>query len=83
MQYHKPDPRAFNSLLQDNNLRPDECLYVGDSISDAQSAKQAGLHFIASLESGLRRRQDFDGLPVDAFIQKFPDVVGAVKALDV
>lgn len=82
MQYHKPDPRAFTGLLNDSGLQPSQCVYVGDSLSDAQAAKEAGLHFIASLESGLRQLQDFDGLSVDAFIQKFPDIVNAVIDLD-
>ncbi len=82
MEFHKPDPRAFAELLRDNNLQPQQCLYVGDSVSDAQAAKEAGLHFVASLESGLRQRQEFDGLPVDGFIPKFPDIVGEVVRLD-
>lgn len=83
MQYHKPDPRAFDELLKDSSLRPENCVYVGDSISDSVAAKQAGLHFIASLESGLRQREDFNGQPVDAFIQRFPEIVDAVSALEV
>ena len=82
MQYHKPDPRAFAELLKDSNLQPQQCLYVGDSVSDAQAAKEAGLHFVASLESGLRQEKDFEGLPVDGFIPKFPDIVGEVVRLD-
>jgi len=82
MQYHKPDPRAFTELLRDSNLTPNQCVYVGDSTSDAIAAKEAGLHFIASLESGLRQRQDFDDLSVDRFIERFPGIVDAVLALD-
>ena len=82
MAFHKPDPRAFDKLLQDNDLRPGECLYVGDSTGDAQAANQAGLHFIANLESGLRQRADFRGFQVDAFIGTFADVVPAVAALE-
>lgn len=82
MQFHKPDPRAFNELLRDNNLNPEECIYIGDSVSDAVAAKQAGLHFIASLESGLRAKSDFSHLPVDIYINKFPEVYQAVQSLD-
>jgi phosphoglycolate phosphatase len=81
MQYHKPDPRAFDELLKHTNLQPNQCVYVGDALSDAQAAKEAGLHFIASLESGIRVKEDFEGLSVDRFIQKFPEVVEAVKYL--
>lgn len=82
MQYHKPDPRAFMGLLRDNKLHPKQCVYVGDSTSDAIAAKQAGLHFIASLESGLRQRTDFDDLSVDEFIQRFSEVEGAIDKIE-
>jgi len=82
MQYHKPDPRAFDELLQAHGLAPNQCVYVGDSPSDAQASNKAGLHFVASLESGIRQRQDFNNYDVSAFITRFPDVVGAVVQLE-
>lgn len=63
MQYHKPDPRAFEHIERNHGWRPDECVYVGDSTSDAEAAKGAGLHFVASLESGLRTKDDFAPRP--------------------
>lgn len=82
MRYHKPDPRAFDELLADNKLAPEHCVYVGDSVSDAVASKDAGLHFIASLESGLRQKEDFKPGQVDRFIYKFPDIVDAVASLE-
>lgn len=82
MKYHKPDPRAFEQVLDDHMLKPEECVYVGDATSDAAAAKQAGLHFIASLESGLRTKQDFDAFPVDLFIPDFSALPAAVAQLD-
>ncbi len=82
MEFHKPDPRAFAELLADSDLQPEECVYVGDSLSDAQAAQGAGLLFIASLESGLRQKQDFASLPVVAFINKFTELYEAVQAVD-
>jgi len=81
MQYHKPDPRAFNEFFEHNKLKPSESVYIGDSISDAIAAKEAGLHFIASLESRLRTKKDFSNLPVDRFVDKFYEIVLAVKSL--
>lgn len=77
-QFHKPDPRVFDELLAAHNLAPQDCVYVGDSVSDAIASKRAGLHFIASLESGLRQQSDFEGEQVDGFIDYFPEVVTAV-----
>lgn len=82
MQFHKPDPRAFDQLLDEHNLSPQECVYVGDSVSDAEAAKKAGLHFVASLESGLRAKEDFADHPVDTFIGSFKDIVDAVHTLE-
>lgn len=82
MQFHKPDPRAFAQIEHEHGWMPAECVYVGDSVSDAEAAKGAGLHFIASLESCLRTKDDFANYPVDAFIDVFPEVVAAVQSLD-
>lgn len=82
MQYHKPDPRAFDELLTDNGLLAENCVYVGDSVSDAVASKEAGLKFVASLESGLRQKSDFMPEQVDAFIYTFPDIVSAVEELE-
>lgn len=82
MQFHKPDPRAFNELLAEHGFDPSSSVYVGDSVSDAEAAKGAGLHFIASLESGLRTKEDFAQHPVDLFVARFPDIVEAVTRLD-
>lgn len=82
MAFHKPDPRAFDEALNDNKLQRAECVYVGDSPSDAMAAKQAGLHFIASLESGVRVETDFATLPVDAFMTKFIDIDKVIRQLE-
>ena len=81
MQYHKPDPRAFDELLKHHDLKPRYCVYVGDSPSDAAASNNAGLSFIANLESGIRQRDDFSNYSVAAFIDRFPDIVDAVIAL--
>jgi len=82
MQFHKPDPRAFNEFFEDYKLEPSQTVYIGDSTSDAVAAKEAGLYFIASLESGLRSKQDFSHLPVDRYVDRFYQIVEAVKSLE-
>jgi phosphoglycolate phosphatase-like HAD superfamily hydrolase len=77
----KPSPRVFDQLLAETKLRPEECVYVGDSPGDAAAATGAGLRFIASLQSGIRSRSDFAPYPVDAFVDHFNQIVEAVEAL--
>jgi len=72
--YVKPDPRVFEKPLREFGLKPEEVVYVGDSLGDAVSAKEAGLHFIALLESELRSKEDFESVPVDYFAYKFQDI---------
>lgn len=82
MEYHKPDPRAFEVIEKQHGWKPSECVYVGDSVTDASSAKLAGLHFIASLESGLRKKEDFDDYTVDEFINDFTELPNAIAKLE-
>lgn len=81
MQWHKPDPRAFAHIEKDHGLKPQECVYVGDAVTDAAAAKGADLHFIASLESGLLTPQDFAAYTVDAFITSFTELPRAITEL--
>lgn len=41
--YIKPDPRAYELLLQENNLRPTECLYFDDSAANVAVAGGMGI----------------------------------------
>lgn len=79
MEFHKPDPRAFSQPLKDFSVSPKEALYIGDSLSDGISAKGAGAHFIALLESGLRSKEDFKDIQVDFFAQKFTDIIDYIN----
>lgn len=72
--FHKPDGRVFDGLLIDFGVSQDQVLYVGDSVSDAKACESAGIAFIASLESGLRTGEDFQGLAVAYFIREFKDL---------
>lgn len=53
----KPDPRAFDQAIEEFKVERHEVIYIGDSLGDAISAKGAGIHFIALLESGLRTKK--------------------------
>ncbi len=77
----KPDPRVFDVLLAENHISPKDCVYVGDSPSDAVAAKGAGLKFIASYESGLRSERDFSKAMPDGAILHFTDLPRAIRKL--
>jgi len=75
----KPDPRVFEKALNEFEVKPVDAVYIGDSLSDAISAKGAGLHFIALLESKIRTRADFNGLDVDFFAETFSQIIGYIQ----
>lgn len=78
LKYLKPDPRVFNQIFSDFHVEPQECVYVGDAVSDAVAAKGAGMHFIAVLESGLRIKNDFVNNKVDLFVNKFTEILSYI-----
>jgi len=82
LNYLKPNPKVFDKVLKDNNLSAKDCVYVGDSLSDAEAAIGAGMNFIASLESELKTHSDFEIHNVKYFINKFPDLFKVLEILD-
>ena len=80
-RHGKPDPRAFDELLAHTGLSPAQCVYVGDSPGDAVAAGGAGMAFIACLQSGVRRLDEFEERYVTASVGAFPDVVEVVEML--
>ncbi|MFC7279558.1 HAD family hydrolase [Paractinoplanes rhizophilus] len=81
-RFRKPDPRVFDELLAETGFRPGECVYVGDSPGDAVAAGGAGIRFIACLQSGVRRLDEFDARHVTAAVATFPEIIPAIRALD-
>jgi phosphoglycolate phosphatase len=43
----KPDPESMDNILRALNVRPDETLYVGDSVIDLKAAESSGVTFVA------------------------------------
>jgi phosphoglycolate phosphatase-like HAD superfamily hydrolase len=79
-RFGKPDPRVFDELLAETGLDPSQCVYVGDSPGDAVAAGGAGIPFIACLQSGVRRLDEFDPRYVTAAVYAFPDIPPVIAA---
>lgn len=71
---HKPDPAGLVLALTQLGVRPDEALYVGDHVVDAEAARRAGVPFVAVL-SGPCRQNDFQGYPVRALVAGVGDLL--------
>lgn len=81
-QYKKPDPRVF--LLPESvfHIEFRDMVYVGDAFTDVQWCQAAGVNFIASIESGLRKQEDFEKLGVKWFIKTFAELPERIEELN-
>ncbi|MFN2271123.1 MAG: HAD family hydrolase [Anaerolineae bacterium] len=59
---HKPDPTGLLAAIERLGGAPENTLYVGDSVTDAETAKRAGVPFAAVL-SGVTPREAFLDYP--------------------
>lgn len=81
-KYKKPDPRVFEFPLKEFEIPFSEMVYVGDAFTDVQWCRAAGVHFIASIESGLRTQEDFEKLGAKWFIHKFSELPERIEELN-
>ncbi len=65
VEYHKPDPRAFSVFFE--KYKPNEVVYVGDSVYDMHAAKQAGIFFIGVC-TGIVTREGFELKKADVIL---------------
>lgn len=72
--FKKPDPRVFDAVLEDYKMDPSAIIYVGDSVGDGIASTKAGIQFIATLESGIRKIEDFGELKIKGFISELEEV---------
>jgi phosphoglycolate phosphatase len=57
---HKPNPEGVDKIIQALKVDKKECVYIGDSIVDAETAKNADISYIAVL-TGTTRKEDIIG----------------------
>lgn len=81
-KYHKPDGKVFDIFFSTFNVKPSEVLYIGDSINDGVASNEAQIHFIASLESKNRTKEDFNDVKVEYFVNKFTELEEIINKLD-
>jgi phosphoglycolate phosphatase len=76
---HKPDPESLRLALDRLGVGQEEALYVGDSIVDVETARRAGVSFVAVL-SGTKPREAFLEYPIYAVIDMLEELPGLAEA---
>ena len=65
----KPDPRVVLDMLKEQNVKKEECLYIGDTSVDMKTGKNAGIFTIGVLW-GFRGREELTENGADIVIEK-------------
>jgi len=63
----KPDPEGLRHALAQLGVDPEDAIYVGDSVVDAETAARAGVRFVAVL-SGMTQRSEFGSHALEAVL---------------
>lgn len=72
----KPDPTSVNMITEELGVTPEECLYVGDTSTDMQTGRNAGIFTIGVLW-GFRNREDL--VAADVIVEtpsEITDIIG-------
>ena len=69
----KPDPEGLNMAIERLELHSSDVLYIGDSVTDAETARRAGIAFAAVL-SGVTKRDAFLNYSGCSIHEKLEDV---------
>ena len=64
---HKPSPEGLLLAIEKLNSKPDNCLYIGDSTIDAETAQVAGVDFYGVLNGATTKEE----------LSKYPNIMVA------
>ena len=73
----KPAPSGLLRAIDSLGTRKERCLYVGDSVTDAETARRAGVRFVAAL-SGVTEREAFEDYEPVIVLRSAGELPGAL-----
>ena len=74
VERHKPHPEGLLAACRRLGVPPADCVYVGDSVVDAQAAASAEIPFVA-VETGSAPREALEALPHIAALPSVADIL--------
>ncbi len=74
----KPDPMGLLQAMSALEVPARDCLFIGDSLTDARTAKRAGVDFVAVL-SGVTHEEDFRQLGANNIIKDLRELPGLLR----
>ena len=70
----KPAPDGALLIAEKWNVRPEECLYIGDTNTDMMTGNRAGMHTVGVLW-GFRDRQELEENHAETIVEKPMDIL--------
>lgn len=74
----KPDPQGVYQILSELGVEKEECLYIGDTSTDMETGKRAGLYTIGVLW-GFRGRKELEDGGADVIISHPAEIIDIVN----
>jgi phosphoglycolate phosphatase len=81
MRDPKPDPGPLLGMMRRLNVSPDQCCYVGDSISDVLMAKRAGIR-IFSVTTGDSSEEELIKAGSDRILNRLSDLIRELNSAE-
>ena len=76
----KPDPAGLSAAVEQLGIAPVDALYVGDSLTDAETARRAEIRFAAVL-TGTTKAEAFADQATEALLQTLDELPGLVERM--
>ena len=74
----KPNPYLIDKIIKENNLNKKDCLYVGDTNIDKESATNAGLDYLL-VNYGYRTKEELEKMcPTDTSISSVNELYNSI-----
>lgn len=74
----KPDPYLINKIIKENNINKEDCLYIGDTNIDKESATNAGLPYLL-VNYGYRTKEELEKMcPEDTTISTVDELYNEI-----
>ncbi len=80
VERHKPDPEGIHAALRSMRSTVEEALYIGDSVTDAEAARRAGVRFVAVL-SGMTPSGELAAFEPLAILEHVGELPALVESL--
>ncbi len=74
----KPDPAGVFRIMEEFSVKPEECLYFGDTNTDMETGRRAGIYTVG-VAWGFRPRSELEACHADRIIETQPEILDVYR----